>query len=294
MKRQGISKFISVSLLFSAIIEVQFLISPMGVAAPGSDITLSCYFPLYENLNLNNVIVNWQRGESEVVHSYYHGRDQLERQSVVYKGRTHLFEDQIAVGNASLRLSGVQPSDQGQYTCHVTDEQGSTKEKLLLLVAAPFKEPQLSVQSSCDSFFITLNSSQGFPQPNVWWTDSIGGDISNQSHSRIGLDSRGRYEVHSSMEVRPNGTLTIIAEMRLDVLNQSFTRSLTLHPLPECCEVPLATRGRPALVLLGIVLLAGLAMSLILYYRHKPETHQHQMVPRDDTTGQDEAHETET
>ncbi|XP_038832345.1 IgGFc-binding protein-like [Salvelinus namaycush] len=52
-----------------------------------------------------------------------------------------------------------------------------------------------------------------------------------ESHGRIGLDSRGRYEVHSSMEVRPNSTLTIIAEMRLD-LNQSFTRSLTLHPLP--------------------------------------------------------------
>ncbi|KAK6326550.1 hypothetical protein J4Q44_G00021950 [Coregonus suidteri] len=219
-----ISQLLSTSLLFSVIIEVQFLISPMGVAAPGSDITLSCYFPPSKNLNLNHLYVNWQQGESE----------------------------------------------------------------------PPSWSPQLSVQSSCDSFIITLNSSQGFPQPNVLWTDSIGGDISNQSHSHIGLDSRGRYEVHSSMEVRPNGTLTIITEMRLDVLNQSFTRSLTLHPLPECCEVPLATRGRPALGLLGIVLLAALAMSLILYYRHKPETHQHQMVPRDDTTGQDEAHETET
>ncbi|XP_041725849.2 CD276 antigen-like [Coregonus clupeaformis] len=243
-----ISQLLSTSLLFSVIIEVQFLISTMGVAAPGSDITLSCSFPPSENLNLNHLIVNWQHGESEVVHSYYYGRDQLERQSVVYKGRTHLFEDQLTVGNASLRLSGVQPGDQGQYTCDVTDEQGSTQEKLLLLVAAPFMEPQLSVQSSCDSFIITLNSSQGFPQPNVLWTDSIGGDISNQSHSHIGLDSRGRYEVHSSMEVRPNGTLTIITEMRLDVLNQSFTRSLTLHPLPECCEVPLATRGQTGFV----------------------------------------------
>ncbi|XP_055759032.1 IgGFc-binding protein-like [Salvelinus fontinalis] len=56
-------------------------------------------------------------------------------------------------------------------------------------------------------------------------------DSRRRSHGRIGLDSRERYEVHSSMEVRPNSTLTIIAEMRLD-LNQSFTRSLTLHPLP--------------------------------------------------------------
>uniref|UniRef100_A0A673ZG97 Ig-like domain-containing protein n=1 Tax=Salmo trutta TaxID=8032 RepID=A0A673ZG97_SALTR len=105
-------------------------LQPREVAAPGSDFTLNCSFP--SSKNLNHLVINWQRGESEVVHSYYHGRDQLERQSGVYKGRTHLFEDQLAVGNASLRLSGVQPSDQGPYTCDVTDEQGSTQENLFL------------------------------------------------------------------------------------------------------------------------------------------------------------------
>ncbi|CAB1334105.1 unnamed protein product [Coregonus sp. 'balchen'] len=89
------------------------------------------------------------------------------KDSVVYKGRTHLFEDQLTVGNASLRLSGVQPSDQGQYTCHVTDEQGSTKENLQLLVAAPYDEPRMSVQATCDGFVVTLLASQGFPQPEV-------------------------------------------------------------------------------------------------------------------------------
>lgn len=60
------------------------------------------------------------------------------KDSVVYKGRTLLFEDQLTVGNASLRLSGVQLSDQGPYTCDVMDEQGSTQEKLQLLVAGKF------------------------------------------------------------------------------------------------------------------------------------------------------------
>ncbi|XP_036799077.1 V-set domain-containing T-cell activation inhibitor 1 isoform X2 [Oncorhynchus mykiss] len=158
-------------------------LQPREVAAPGSDITLSC--SLSKNLNLNNLVVNWQRGESEVVHSYYHGRDQLERQSVVYKGRTHLFEDQLTVGNASLRLSDVQPSDQGPYTCDVTDEQGSTQEKLQLLVAA---------------------------------------------------------------------------ELRLRVLDQSFTKFLTLHPPPVCYVMPAEQRRRLLiypllLMLLGLVLL---------------------------------------
>lgn len=78
-------------------------------------------------------------------------------------------------------------------------------------------------------------------------------------------------------------------DVKLKVSLSLFSSSST-----ECCEVPLTTGGRQALVLLGIVLLAALAMPLILYFRRKPETHQHQLVPHDDTTGQDEAHETET
>uniref|UniRef100_A0A8C7H8K8 Ig-like domain-containing protein n=1 Tax=Oncorhynchus kisutch TaxID=8019 RepID=A0A8C7H8K8_ONCKI len=195
------------------------------VAAPGSDITLIC--SLSKNLNLNNLVVNWQRGESEVVHSYYHGRDQLERQSVVYKGRTHLFEDQLTVGNASLRLSGVQPSDQGQYTCDVTDEQGSTQEKLQLLVAAPYDEPRISIQATCDGFVVTLSASQGFPQPEVVWKGVMG-----STNTTMELDSKGLYELESEVTLRLNSTLTVTAELRLRVLDQSFTKFLTLHPPP--------------------------------------------------------------
>ncbi|KAK6326554.1 hypothetical protein J4Q44_G00021990 [Coregonus suidteri] len=270
-------------------------LQPREVAAPGSDITLSCSFPPSKNLNLNHLFVNWQRGESEVVHSYYYGRDQLERQSVVYKGRTHLIEDQLTgfpqpevlwggvMGSnttmeldsrgryelesevtlrlnstltvtADLKLRVLDQSFTKSLTLHPPPEQQMVDVSPAAKAAGigapviqeepPSRSPS-SVQSSCDRFVITLNSSQGFPQPDVWWTDSIGGDISNQSHSRIGLDSRGRYEVHSSMEVRPNGTLTIIVEIRLEVLNQSFTRSLILHPLPVVTKLRPAGRIRP-------------------------------------------------
>ncbi|XP_029599881.1 CD276 antigen isoform X2 [Salmo trutta] len=202
-------------------------LQPREVAAPGSDITLSCSFPSSKNLNLNNLVVNWQRGESVVVHSYYHGRDQLERQSVVYKGRTHLFEDQLTVGNASLRLSGVQLSDQGPYTCDVTDEQGSTQEKLQLLVAAPYDEPRISIQATCDGFVVTFSASQGFPQPEVVWKGVMG-----STNTTMELDSRGLYELESEVTLRLNSTLTVTAELRLRVLDQSFTKYLTLHPPP--------------------------------------------------------------
>ncbi|KAK6326553.1 hypothetical protein J4Q44_G00021980 [Coregonus suidteri] len=109
-----------------------------------------------------------------------------------------------------IQTEGVQLSDQGQYTCDVTDEQGSTKEKLLLLVAAPFKEPQLSVQSSCDSFFITLKSSQGFPQPKCGGQTPLEEISPIRATAVLAWTAGGRYEGHSSMEVKPNSTLTII------------------------------------------------------------------------------------
>uniref|UniRef100_A0A8C7NEP9 Ig-like domain-containing protein n=1 Tax=Oncorhynchus mykiss TaxID=8022 RepID=A0A8C7NEP9_ONCMY len=151
-------------------------------AAPGSDFTLSCSFPSSKNLNLNHLVINWQPEESEVVH------------------RTHLFEDQLAVGNASLRLN----------------EQASTQEKLLVLVAVNFLRQLLS----------TFTKS-GFIHTAVPWEGVMGNDITTME-----LDSRGRYELESEVTLRLNSTLTVTAKLRLRVLDQSFTKSLTLHPPP--------------------------------------------------------------
>lgn len=55
-----------------------------------------------------------------MVHSFYNGKKRLVRQSA--KGCCHLFEEQLAEGNASLRLTSVQPSDKGIYKRIVTNE----------------------------------------------------------------------------------------------------------------------------------------------------------------------------
>ncbi|KAK6326547.1 hypothetical protein J4Q44_G00021920 [Coregonus suidteri] len=122
-----------VSVLFITSVVTTTSLQTREVAAPGSDITLSCSFPLSKNLKLNNVIVNWQHGESE---------------------------------------------------------------------------------------------------PEVLWGGVMG------SNPTMELDSRGRYDVKSELTLRLNSTLTVTAELRLRVLDQSFTKSLTLHPPPVCCVMP--------------------------------------------------------
>lgn len=102
------------------------------------------------------------------------------------------------------------------------------------LSSAFFDEPLLSVQPTCHSINITVTVSNGFPQPEIRWQDSSGSDI-NQT-SWVQLDSRGRYAVSSNIDYRPNGVETITMEMKLEVLKQSFTRSLLLHPPPDPCQ----------------------------------------------------------
>ncbi|KAI4893832.1 hypothetical protein NFI96_020827 [Prochilodus magdalenae] len=212
-------------------------ISPT-VSAPGSNATLECSFSPSKSLNLTNLIINWQHEET-VVHSFYLGQDQLDRQGRDYRGRTHLFKDKLLEGNASLRLTSVQPDDQGEYTCHVSDEQGSTKGKALLILAALFDEPLLYLQSTCNSFNITATLSNGFPQPELRWHDSSGREI-NQTSS-VHLDARGLYTVSSAINFSPSGVEEVTMEMKLEALNQSFTRSLLLHPLPDHCKGQLRT-----------------------------------------------------
>ncbi|KAI1894782.1 hypothetical protein AGOR_G00119290 [Albula goreensis] len=195
---------------------------------------LAALFRTVMHDNVQNVIVNWQRGTTEVVHSYYHGKDQLDRQSPAYTGRTQLNPDQLKKGNASLSLMGVQASDHGEYTCAVSNEQGSFQEHILLQVAAPYDEPHIDVQVTCDSIILTLTSSEGFPKPTLMWTDMTGSDITNQSTTTLDLNSRGRYDVRSKMEFKSRNTQGVTIEMSLGVLKQGFSRAVTLQPLSEC------------------------------------------------------------
>ncbi|KAJ8384465.1 hypothetical protein AAFF_G00204860 [Aldrovandia affinis] len=243
-----------VQLFLTTIPPVQHPVSKV-VAAPGSDVTLGCPFSYSEADNILNLVVNWQRGDTEVVHSYYQGKDQLEKQSAAYSGRTKLYPDQLTEGSASLTLMGLLASDHGEYTCIAANEQGTSKGRHLLLVAvhqdraasawieAPYDEPQFEVQTTCGSMVLSYTFMQGFPQPVLLWRNKAGSDITNQSHTRADLDSKGRYVVQSKMELKATETQTITIEMSLGMLNQSFSRSITLHPLPECCENPAGPRN---------------------------------------------------
>uniref|UniRef100_A0A8C9RBN8 Ig-like domain-containing protein n=1 Tax=Scleropages formosus TaxID=113540 RepID=A0A8C9RBN8_SCLFO len=167
------------------------------VGAPGSDVILPCSFPCSDRENLHDVVVSWQCNGTVVVHSYHDSQDQEHSQSAAYRGRTHLFHDQLLKGNGSLHLKSVQKSDQGWYKCEVFSVNGNTKMLVFLLVAAPYEEPQLSIYVGCGSVNINVTTSRGFPQPVLLWRDETESDITNHSQTRVESDRWGCLEVRS-------------------------------------------------------------------------------------------------
>ncbi|KAK1155072.1 CD276 antigen-like isoform X1, partial [Acipenser oxyrinchus oxyrinchus] len=110
-----------------------------------------------------------------------------------YRNRTQLFPEQLSVGNASLRLKQVRGEDEGWYTCAVTNQVESTQGDVRLIVAAPYSEPQLAIglPRPGDHVTLTVKVAGGYPRPTLLWLNAAGSDITNHSHTKQSVDSRG-------------------------------------------------------------------------------------------------------
>uniref|UniRef100_I3JMV4 Ig-like domain-containing protein n=1 Tax=Oreochromis niloticus TaxID=8128 RepID=I3JMV4_ORENI len=89
----------------------------------------SCMLPC--SYGGSDVVIHWiQVSTGDInVHSFYHNKDQLERQNQRFRGRTSLFNDRISTGNASLQLTKVEVQDEGKYKCYTSTIDGN-KDKL--------------------------------------------------------------------------------------------------------------------------------------------------------------------
>ncbi|XP_066512690.1 butyrophilin subfamily 2 member A2-like [Hoplias malabaricus] len=83
----------------------------------GEDVVLPC--SLRPNISAEDMRVEWSKlGERSLIVHLYQGRaDRNGEQFEDYRGRTSLFKEELKNGNTSLKLSAVQPSDEGLYNC---------------------------------------------------------------------------------------------------------------------------------------------------------------------------------
>ncbi|XP_071880969.1 butyrophilin subfamily 1 member A1-like isoform X1 [Anas platyrhynchos] len=89
-------------------------------ATVGQDVVLPCH--LSPQRDARSLDVRWIRDQiSETVHHYRNGEDLYGEQMGAYAGRTELVRDGLSAGSLDLRITGLRPSDDGQYFCTVGD-----------------------------------------------------------------------------------------------------------------------------------------------------------------------------
>ncbi|XP_051772244.1 CD276 antigen-like isoform X2 [Ctenopharyngodon idella] len=171
-------------LLFEALCFTEFEITvPRGPVTGfyGEVLILPCTFPV-DSLDLSNTLISWQRG-LDVVHSYHYSRDQLDRQNPHYVNRTSLFIQEMAGGNASLKLERVTLQDSGVYTCSISTNTGSQKKSFRVNIAAFYSEPRLQFSMLTDGVNLLVTSDGGYPSPELQWLME-NSDITNQIRVR--------------------------------------------------------------------------------------------------------------
>ncbi|KAI4891307.1 hypothetical protein NFI96_010092, partial [Prochilodus magdalenae] len=105
-------------------VEVKGLLKVVGPAAPlvaeaGENLVLPC--SITPSISAEDMMVEWIRLELKdtLVHLYKSYQDRNQEQMESYRGRTALFKEELKKGNASLKLSALQPSDEGIYQCYI-------------------------------------------------------------------------------------------------------------------------------------------------------------------------------
>ncbi|XP_010877207.2 CD276 antigen-like [Esox lucius] len=211
---------------FTAEFEISVPREPQ-LAILGQYVVLDCSFPVGKTWTLDSTVITWQRG-LEVIHSFYYGQDQLERQSHHYYNRTSLYHSEIERGNASLRLERTNLGDSGHYTCSVSTLLGNQKKTFQLKLAAFYPEPHQDLTVSPDSVDLLLISKGGYPHPTVQWLDDRH-DVISDIVTNISVDTVGLYTVFSILTIQKpvNTTFTFVLENK--DLGQEIRREITLR-----------------------------------------------------------------
>ncbi|XP_053347113.1 butyrophilin subfamily 1 member A1-like isoform X3 [Clarias gariepinus] len=171
MKSQSGMKFVCVTLLvFYSFMESQ---------SAGKDLVLPCF--IKPNISAVNMTVEWFRlhVEDSLVHLYKDHEDRYEKQAQSYKRRTSLFKEELQKGNASLKLSAVRLTDEGEYKCLVEDKSWYDDITVQIMVDALGSPPVITMESYDNSGGVNLVcESRGWkPAPNVLWLNSEGAPL---------------------------------------------------------------------------------------------------------------------
>ncbi|XP_072354395.1 CD276 antigen-like [Scyliorhinus torazame] len=190
------------------------------VAQLGQDVILGC---LFKPAPIQGLVIEWTLREPELrlAYSYHGGAARAGFQHPQFQNRTALEESRLGLGEASLRLIGVTPRDEGLYLCFVRSALGKHKEWQELQVAAPYSQPEVSCSATPPFVNLNCSSGGGYPLSRLQWQWSNGSQYPGEVKDRSVAASNGTYELHSWLEVPGGLEWQLLCQVTNARINQS-------------------------------------------------------------------------
>ncbi|XP_040838827.1 butyrophilin-like protein 2 [Ochotona curzoniae] len=170
------------------------------LALVGEDALLTCQ--RLPNGTAAHMEVRWYRSEpSTPIIAYGYGAEMTEVQMEEYRGRVEWIDDGIAEGRVALKIHNIQPSDNGQYWCHLQEGNHAGEASMLLKVAGLGSVPQIHTKGSVEGGIQLVCTAKGwFPEPRVRWEDSQGEWLLSHSEHYF-QDANGLFYVEATLLV---------------------------------------------------------------------------------------------
>ncbi|XP_058868220.1 butyrophilin subfamily 1 member A1-like [Acipenser ruthenus] len=179
--------------------KVEVPVEPVS-AHVGSSVLLPCR--ISTGASAVGMEVRWVKNGNETVHVYVSGADLESRQSLGFKGRTHLDKEALGAGNVSLQLNDVRVSDEGSYQCYVVSESWFTDSTMKLKVSAVGSSPRFTVAGRLDSDVTLQCDSEGwFPKPELQWRNVKGADLTGRAVLTEKPGADGLFTLQSALQI---------------------------------------------------------------------------------------------
>nr|XP_038043746.1 butyrophilin subfamily 1 member A1-like isoform X2 [Anas platyrhynchos] len=231
-------------------------------ATVGQDVVLPCH--LSPQRDARSLDVRWMRDHiSETVHHYRNGEDLYGEQMGAYVGRTELVRDGLSAGSLDLRITGLRPSDDGQYFCTVKNADAYDEAMVDLEVSATGADPHLSLGGyEAGGVRVLCGSAGWYPLPQLLWRDAHGQHLPSvsQTHSQ---DQEGLFEIEGAVIVTGSVEGPLSCVVRNSRLQQEWKFSLHI-------SAPFFHNAQPWMVALALVLvLSAVSIGLGVYLFRK-------------------------
>ncbi|XP_049318929.1 butyrophilin-like protein 2 [Astyanax mexicanus] len=226
----------------------------------GSYVVLPCSVREHNDQNIMvnavNLTVTWSRSDlnDSLVHLYENHTDLNTDQNPSYRRRTAVFKEELKNGDASLKISNIRISDEGEYTCRVDSKNWNWRgdKTIKLSVEVVGSEPEVTVEKYESGKFSLLCESKGWrPEPELQWRNSKEVNLTAETETQRVADL---FNVKSRITVEKIDSYFCTVTQRHHV-KEGWTGAHTLneHVPSEAGK----TVGITIVVLLLVVVLAG-------------------------------------